>query len=324
MSTARELNRRQFLAQGGATAAALLAARGLAAEAVPPKGPAVLIVRDKTKKVIDGFNVDAAIAQKLVDKAVMTLTGKDDIAKAWATYAGPKDKVAIKFNGLFRRATTHPELIVAVANGLVKAGVDPANIVVYDRSDKDLKTADLTLNRDGKGIRIYGTERDYGSEVKAGPVSTKISKILLDATVLINLPILKSHVRCSITGALKNHLGTVPNAGGFHNDCCAAIADLNTLAPIKEKTRLCIADAFYAQYDGGPTYSAGARWDFCGVLASTDPVALDATFDDIIMARRVEKGIKPRHNEPTHILRAAELGLGEANIKNIKRLEIEV
>ena len=108
------------------------------------------------------------IVQRLVDKAVMTLAGKDDVAKAWATYVKPTDRVAVKFNGLFRRATTQPEVIRAVTNGLIKAGVDPAKIVVYDRNDKDMRTARLTINREGKGVRIYGTERSYGKPVKAG------------------------------------------------------------------------------------------------------------------------------------------------------------
>jgi hypothetical protein len=131
-------------------------------------------------------------------------------------------------------------------------------------------------------------------------------------------------VRCSSTGALKNHLGTVPNAGAFHKDFCAAIADLNALKPIKDKTRICIADALYSLYDGGPTFRANARWDYHGVVASVDPVALDAALDDIIRAKRVEKGLKPHHNDPKHIACAADLGLGEADLKKIQRTEIEI
>ncbi len=316
------VDRRQFLRQGGAAAAAVLAGGRLLQAA--PAGGAVVIVRDKTKKSIDGFKVDADIVQRLVDKAVMTLAGKDDVAKAWATYVSPKDRVAVKFNGLFFRATTHPEVVHAVTNGLVKAGVDPAKIVVYDRADKDMKTAGFTINREGKGVRIYGTQGGYGKSVKAGPVGTAVSDILTKADVLINVPIMKSHVRCGATGALKNHLGSIRNAGAFHRNCCAAIADLNTLGPIKDKTRICIADALYGQYDRGPGYSSRARWDYHGVIASVDPVALDATLEDIIMAKRRENGMQKPHNDPLHIGRAAELGLGVADLARIKRVSVEI
>lgn len=316
------VNRRQFLATGAAAAtAAALGGRLLGAA---PTGPMVVVVRDKTEKSIDQFKVDAAIVQRLVDQAVMRLAGKDDVAKAWATYVQPKDKVAVKFNGLFRRAATHPEVIHAVTKGLVQAGVDPAKITVYDRADKDMETTGLTINRDGKGVRIYGTQGQYGKSVKAGPVGTKLTKILTEADVLVNVPIMKSHVRCSVTGALKNHLGTVPNASGFHNDCCAAVADLNTLPEIKDKTRICICDALYGLFDGGPQFRANARWDYHGVIASADPVALDTLLDEIIRAKRVEKGLKPNHNSNAYLGRAAELGLGEAKLANIQRVDLAI
>lgn len=316
------VDRREFLRRGGVATAALLAGGGVVAAA--PAKATVAIVRDKARKSIDGFKVNAATVQRLVDKAVMTLAGKDDVAKAWATYVKPKDRVAVKFNGLFRLATTHPEVIEAVTNGLVKAGVDPARIVVYDRHDKDMETARLKINREGKGVRIYGTGNNYGKDVKAGPVTTSLSDILTKADVLINVPMMKSHVRCGTTGALKNHLGSVPNAGDYHKNFCAAVADLNALGPIKDKTRICIADALYSLYDGGPGFRPRSRWDYHGVIASVDPVALDAVLEDIVMDKRREKGLTKPHNNPMHIARAAELGLGVADLAKIKRIKVEV
>ena len=279
--------------------------------------------------------VRAAPQETLPDLVVAKGSPKEAVSKALAAHGGlprfVKDGsvVLLKPNVSFVAppewgATTHPEVIHAVTSGLVKAGVEPAKITVYDRHDKDMGTTGLTINRGGKGVRIYGTMRDYGPGVKAGPVGTKLTKILAEADALINVPIMKSHVRCSVTGALKNHLGTVPNAGAFHADCCAAIADLNALPDIKKKTRLCLCDALYGLFDGGPQFRAQFRWDYHGVIASVDPVAMDAILDDIIKAKRLEKNLKPRHNDPKHIARAAELGLGEANLANIQRVEAEV
>ena len=319
----RVVGRRWFLAQGAAAAAALASGERLVRAAAT--GPMVAIARDKTKKSIDKFQPDAAIVQRLVDAAVMRLSGKAEVAKAWATYVQPKDKVAVKFNGLFRRATTHPEVIVAVTAGLVKAGVDPSKITVYDRSSKDFKTAGFEGEGERDGVRLRATGRDYGPKVKAGAVGTQLSKILAEADVLVNVPIMKSHVRCAVTGALKNHLGSVPNAGHFHADCCAAVADLNALGPIKDKTRICICDALYGILDRGPQFRGDqCRWDYHGIIASVDPVAMDAVIDDIVRAKRVEKGLKARVNDPGYIARAAELGLGEAELANIQRVEMDI
>jgi uncharacterized protein (DUF362 family) len=316
------LDRRGFLQTAGLAAATATLGNRLAQAA--PAGPTVAIVRDKSQKAIVEHKVDAAIVQKLVDAAVMKLSGKDDIAKAWGVYVSPKDKVAVKFNGLFARATTHPEVVAAVTNGLIKAGVDPANIVVFDRDDAGFKTAGFKVNREGEGPRAYPTGKDLGPSVKAGPVDTKLSNILLRADVLINLPIMKTHVQAGVTGALKNHLGTVPNASAFHRDSCQFIADINAQEPIKAKTRICICDALYALFHNGPQYHPGCRWDYCGILASVDPVAMDAVLADIIKAKRVEKGLAPYHNKLAHVERAAELGLGVADLAKINRLEAEI
>jgi len=316
------LDRRGFLRAGAlATAAMVGGARTLHAA---PAGPTVVIVRDKTKKVVDGQSVDAAITQSLVDKAVMTLAGKDDIAKAWAAYVTPKDKVAVKFNGLFAKSTTRPEVVAAVTSGLLKAGVDPANIVVYDRDDRAFATAGFKVNRDGDGPRAYPTGKDYGPEVQAGPIATRITNILHNATVLINVPMMKSHVLSGISGALKNHLGTVPNASAFHKDTCVHIGDLNALEPIKAKTRICICDALSANYHKGPQFSAQGRWDYYGILAAIDPLAMDATLADLIKGKRVQEGLPPYLKPLRHIERAAELGVGVADLAKINRVELEI
>jgi len=310
------------LAQGAAATAAVLAgSRQLAAAA---KGPSVVIVRDKTKRAITDHKVDAAVVQRLVDRAVMTLAGRDDIAQAWATFVKPKERVAVKFNGLFPRATTHPEVVAAVTNGLVRAGVDPANIVVYDRDNRAFRTARIPVSREGAGPRAYPTARDYGPSVKAGPVGTNITNILHKADALINLPMMKTHNLAGVTGALKNHLGTVPNASAFHRESCRYIAELNALEPIRAKTRICICDGLYGLYNRGPGYNSRFRWDYHGIMAATDPVALDATLADIIRAKRVENGMSPYERPVVHLARAVELGLGVADLAKINRVELDV
>jgi uncharacterized protein (DUF362 family) len=322
------MDRRDFLRTGAVATATALASRHLAAA---PAGPTVTIVRDKTKKVIDGSTVDAAIAQKLVDQAVMKLAGKDDVAKAWAAFVGPKDKVAIKFNGLFRNATTHPEVVMAAVKGMVLAGVDPANIVVWDRDARALKTANMPDEFAGAKAQFTEekfrkeTDAKYSASMKAGPVETRLSKILTEEMdVLVNMPALKTHGIAGMSGALKNHLGSVPNPSSFHKDNCRYVADISALEPIKSKTRICICDALYGSFDRGPRYSPRHRWDYYGIVASADPVAMDTVLGDIIRAKRVEEGLSPFLKPHVHVERAAELGLGCGDLAKINRVEMDV
>ena len=147
------LDRRDFLRTGAAATAVALSGARLAHAAT---GPTVAIIRDKTKTVVQKRTIDAAIAQKLVDQALMTIAGKDDVAKAWGTFVTPKDKVAVKFNGLFKNAATHPEVVIAICKGMIAAGVKPENILLYDRDQRAFTTAglkgDIPQNPDG-GIK---------------------------------------------------------------------------------------------------------------------------------------------------------------------------
>lgn len=321
-------SRRCFLKTAATVAAAsTLPIRGSLAQSVPPAK--VAIIRDKTRKVINGFKVDAAIVRQLVDRAVMTVAGVDDIARAWGKFVKPGEKVAVKFNGLFRNASTHGEVINAVTQGMMKAGVKADHIIVYDRSDKDLKNARVSLNRDGNAPRIYGTENDYGPAIMAGPVKAQLSKILLEADALINLPIMKTHCLAGVSGAMKNHLGSVKSARMFHSDekdkpTCLYVADLNALEAIRKKTRLCICDALYGQYSEGPSFSRPHRWDFYGIIASTDMVALDTVLADIIKAKRLEKGMSPQFKPLRHLERAVAMGLGQGDLSKIQRMDMLV
>ncbi|NQT54176.1 DUF362 domain-containing protein [bacterium] len=320
-----DVNRRCFLATSAVAAA--VAAGGPLAEAAD--GPIVAVVRDKSKQVAKGRTIDAALTQKLVDKAVMTATGCDDIATAWGKLVGKTDKVAIKFNGLFRSATTHPEVIAAITKGLVDAGVNPDHIVVYDRASKDFQNTGLTIKKDRPGPLYYATDKNYGPEMKAGPVTTRLSKILLDADVLINVPLMKTHQLAGVTGAMKNHMGTVNNAGAFHKDenkqnTCRYVADISALEPVKAKTRICIADGLNAQYDRGPQFSPRHCWDYGGIIASTDFVALDTVLADIIRAKRVAEGLEPDFKPLRHLERAVELALGCGDLKKIQRMEMDI
>jgi hypothetical protein len=86
-----------------------------------------------------------------------------------------------------------------------------------------------------------------------------------------------------------------------------------------------VCDASRVQVNNGPAYYGEYAWEYGGLLVSRDPVALDYLGWRIIENRRREtklKSLKEAGREPKYIITAAQLKLGHADEKNIKRIEI--
>ncbi|MBN2027751.1 MAG: DUF362 domain-containing protein, partial [Actinobacteria bacterium] len=111
---------------------------------------------------------------------------------------------------------------------------------------------------------------DARSEIK----EVKLPRFLVDADFVVNLPIFKSHVSMVFSCALKNIKGVVQDIvhGLMHfTDLAAAMMDLWSVIEVD----LSIADLIHPMEGFGP--HCGTPVDFGCVVASTDPVALDAT-----------------------------------------------
>ena len=76
-----------------------------------------------------------AVVRRMVDNLVCAATGKPTPAEAWASLVKASDRVGIKVaasaGGV---AGTHPAVVKAIAAGLVSAGVQSSNIIVWDRN----------------------------------------------------------------------------------------------------------------------------------------------------------------------------------------------
>jgi uncharacterized protein (DUF362 family) len=137
--------------------------------------------------------------------------------------------------------------------------------------------------------------------------SAQLGRVLDEADVLINAPMLKTHSLAEVTIGLKNHLGTVLSPGQFHPGNSYVvhqrIADLNTCPIIRTKHRLTIVDALSPTVKGGPGHGLHANYN--GIIAGIDPVATDYVGTQIM--RRYNPDLTP---SPRHIEKAAAHGLG--------------
>jgi len=144
--------------------------------------------------------------------------------------------------------------------------------------------------------------RPVNSELLQGfemPVS------ILDADVLISMPVLKTHKQAYFTGAIKNLWGCVPRYDRLllHRHLHECLAEVASIL----KPRLAIMDAIVAMDGHGPTFGNLRPLEL--VLASTDVVALDATAMRMV-SLDVEKA---RYIEMAH-----KLGVGEVDESRIQ------
>jgi uncharacterized protein (DUF362 family) len=341
------LNRRDFLVRGAVAAAGVLGAGWVASCArsavstataasqtlaaplagtaqapvaqtpTVPKSRVALYTHESLMDSETVPNADKVLA--MLDRGMMYVFGTDSPEQAWKQVASPQDVVALKVNCICRHLSSNPVVSYALAQRLLDIGVPPQNILIFDRTSRELTGAGYELVKSGTAKPYcYGTDGDYSETFTCEAFSGKLSNLLVQkATVLINVPVLKTHGASQVTLALKNHFGTVHNPGACHRNIDMTIPSINATEPVKTKTRLAVLDATRACFAGGPSPPPGSMWAFKGVAVATDPVALDFVGNRIINNHRASMNLGPISKNPegvaTHLLNAARMGLGHAS-----------
>ena len=324
MNNQRKMDRREFIRDvsiagfGLAAGSALLdmSARRSSAQAGMSK-----VVIANHPDAVKGVRVDAGTAQKMVDSGIMWLTGKATVAGAWASILpglSPGDLVTIKVNCINSSLPTHPQVVDAIAAGLVAAGMKENDIIIWDRTNHELTRCGYKLNTGNSGVRCFGTNEKgwgYDKRIKPGGMSVRLSEILTSSDHLINVPVLKDHNAAGVTLSMKNHYGSIDNPGILHGgQCDPFIAELNDVPEIKDITRLIVLDACLGIYQGGPDGSP--QFSYNSVILGQDPVAVDYQGWKILEAERQNHGrVLP---QAKHIETAADMGLGTNDPNEIK------
>jgi uncharacterized protein (DUF362 family) len=243
-------------------------------------------------------------------------------------FVRPNQVVVIKPNASFPRepdwgATTHPDVLAAVIEACLAAEARRVLVVDHtmvgaERCFKLSGTAEAVSGfKKAKLVSLDDKKAYREVEVPAGKAlrSTEIPVVLQKADVFINLPTAKSHAATGVSLGLKNLMGLVWDRHRYHNemDLHQAIADLGTVL----RPQLTIIDAVRILKTGGPT-GPGDVLDFGGVIAGTDPVAVDAYGAGLSSwnGRTYEPG------HVTHLKHAYDHGLGEIRIEKLKISEL--
>ncbi|MBN2412480.1 DUF362 domain-containing protein [candidate division KSB1 bacterium] len=329
------INRREFIGQSVAAGIGTsLAAKSVFSQNSPKPNAKVIKVTHPGAVLADG-KVNPEIVKIILDRALCEFSGEQDVTKAWTKYISPEDIVGLKINTLGLRYVAKTNYIdhfhvvnKAISDGLVQAGCPEENIIVWDQKLENMRDGGFTPGTIGDTKIQCICAREDGSEEEphmAGDKPAYLYKVLTrKISALVNIPLAKTHRMAGITGALKNHYGSLDNPNDFHaNNCCnPGIAELNNLEPIKQKTRLIIMDALFTVINGGPTWSNEFIRPYNSILIATDPVAMDRVLLEIIDGLRKTEQLPPIAPQSKHVKLAADLGLGEGDLEKIDIVEI--
>ncbi|UCD16413.1 MAG: DUF362 domain-containing protein [Candidatus Zixiibacteriota bacterium] len=239
----------------------------------------------------------------------------------------PGGVVGMKTNCLTRKLNSTPKSLTdAISEMLEDSGIKANNVVVWERTNRELADAGFELNASSFGRRCMGTDTNglgYGRTFyNSGEVNSLISRILTDVIDRnINIPVLKDHSIAGLSGGLKNMYGAIHNPNKYHiPNCNPHAAHISNLEPIRKKNRLTIIDAIRVQYNSGPGFDSRYLEYFGGILLSTDPVAVDRVGLEILEHCRLMNKLPALEQvgRPVKYLKSADaIGLGMERFEEI-------
>lgn len=350
-------SRRRFLKYGALSALGVAATRvgfgafadgfhtGASKAPMPSGAPRAAASKSRVVLVRHAAVVDAEgkvqepLLQKILDKAITEFSGESTVADAWRRYFSPDDVIGLKVNSLGLQEikgmdyTRHfAAMNNALAAGLRAAGVKDGNIVVWDRSEAELESAGLAVQKEPGRMRVIATKGgrlgggDFApTTYPVGSASSRVSAILADVcTAVINVPVPKTHGKSLFTCALKNHYGSIDNPWDFHSDGCSnpGIAEVNAIPIIRRKEKLVVSDALLIVPEDGPRWRRRFIRPFGGVIVGTDPVAVDAVALKAIDDARAAEGLERLAPRVKHLPLAEALGLGQSRLEDIDLVSI--
>lgn len=256
--------------------------------------------------------------EQLVIRALAALGGMERFVPSGANVI-IKPNICVAYHTYEYAATTNPWVVGALVKLCLAAGARRVRVMDFPFGGG----AEEAYIRSGiqEQVEAAGGEMELMSDFKF--VSTQIPEGLalhktaiydeiLNADVLINVPIAKDHGSTRLTLGMKNLMGVVRDRQAMHRSLGQQIADLNT----RVRPTLTVVDAIRILMNNGPT--GGDLNDvrqMDTVIVSPDIVAADsyaATLFDL----------QPR--QVPYIDAAAEMGLGIYDLKTLRIEELSL
>lgn len=210
-------------------------------------------------------------------------------------------------------ATTHPEIVEGLVAYLQEKGFFNIAVLegswVGDRTAAAFQVCGCTAIRDRYQIELIDTQRDTYREYDCKGMRLNICDSALAVDYMINIPVMKGHCQTTITCALKNNKGVIPNSEkrrfhtmGLHKP----IAHLNTVV----KNDFIIVDGICGDLD---FEEGGNPVQMNRILGFLDPVLCDAYVCSLLGYRT---------DEVPYLKLAADLGVGSLALSEANIIEL--
>jgi uncharacterized protein (DUF362 family) len=278
----------------------------VAATATPePQSPDLVVVRNAEPEV-------------LVRRALQAMGGIGKYVKQGSDVI-IKPNICVSFRTYEYGATTNPWLVGELVRMCFEAGA--SRVRVMDHTWRREMTDAYINSGIQEQVELAGGEMEWMPRDKFVPTdiplgvdlkSLDIYDEIVNADVLINVPIAKHHQDAKLTLAMKNLMGCMDNRLTMHVNQGQRIADLSS----RIRPTLNIMDAVRIMTMFGPTgglLRAVKKIDT--VVASEDIVAIDsytASFFDM----------SPEDLE--YVVAAAKMGIGRSDLENLRIEEIDL
>jgi uncharacterized protein (DUF362 family) len=281
-----------------------------------------------------GNEINDKILARMYTLGFTTLTEQAKLNDCFHSFIPAKDRIGIKINTIGgKNISTRPKVALSLADSLSENHGGDGEVIIWDRTNRELRDAGYKLNWNRGRIKIFGTDTqgigynpDLVSHLNIGSLFSSIQADQISSS--ISLAILKDHGLAGVTAGMKNYFGSVHNPNKYHDtNCDPYVAEVFDTYPIKKKHRLSILDGLMIQYHRGPSFHS--RWaDKQGLLIfSFDPVAADSIGWQIIEKLRAKKGLpslREESREPRYLKTAEKMGLGSADLNTITIEEVEL
>lgn len=140
-------------------------------------------------------------------------------------------------------------------------------------------------------------------------------------TALISMPALKGHWLTGIGTVIKNYIMYSGSPSSYHREDSAKLGEIWLIPEVKGKTRLVLVDAIHPLCDKGPQSDPRYKWPYSGLIAGTDPVAVETVCLKVLTEKRQMLRGEPWPISPPPIcVEAADsvYGLGTSKMEEIK------
>ncbi|MFH1641843.1 MAG: DUF362 domain-containing protein [Nanoarchaeota archaeon] len=211
----------------------------------------------------------------------------------------------------YQAFTTNPNVVKGLVEYLIQKGVKKENITIaeqvqFGEAEKAFAKSGFTKLAQEYDVKLIDLEKTGFVEKEMDGFRFEISEEVLNKDLIINVPVMKTHMFLGISGALENMTRIISKKSykELEKDMEKAVKSIGMISKIVGDY-LTIGDASIGMQGNGPgQYGEPAFLNM--VLASKDPVAIDKVFTEIGLLK-----------DAKHVTAAANLNVGCADLADI-------